>query len=189
MRRGKLIDTEKLIGQKNRADEAGEAPESFTMRESPYTILELAGMGLVALVIGLYLLTLRHVENADVLGWILTVAGGAGLLASVPMALYRIRVDGVGLRIGYGPVTTKTILWSDVRSVKVIRVGGDGKGKRIKPHWVVKEMGLYGEKGCLFHGSHTQKGFTYLVRAAARSEFPAEEVERFSLRDMAKGGL
>ena len=39
MRHGKLIDTEKLIGQKNREDEQGEAPERFTMRESPYTIL------------------------------------------------------------------------------------------------------------------------------------------------------
>lgn len=189
MRGGKLIDTEKLIGQKNRADEAGEAPESFTMRESPYTILELAGMGLVALVIGLYLLTLRHVENADVLGWILTVAGGTGLLASVPMALYCVRVDTVGLRIGYGPVTTKTILWSDIQSVKVIRIDGGGGGRLIKPHWEVKEMGLYGEHGCLFYGGHVTRGFTYLVAAAARLKLPAEEVVRFSLKDMFKGGL
>ena len=49
MRRGNLIDTEKLIGQKNREDEQGEAPERFTMRESPYTILEAVGGGLVSL--------------------------------------------------------------------------------------------------------------------------------------------
>ena len=184
-----LMDTEELIGRKNREDEAGEAPEEFVLRESPYSILEALGLGIVMLAIGLTLLTFRNVENADSVGWLATVVGVAALLIAIPIGLYRVRVDGVGLRIGYGPVTTKTILWSDVRSVKVIRVGGDGKGKRIKPHWVVKEMGLYGEKGCLFHGSHTQKDFTYLVRAAARSEFPAEEVERFSLRDMAKGGL
>ena len=187
MKRGQLIDTEELIGRKNRAAEEGEAPESFTMLEAPYTILELAGMGLVALVIGLYLLTLRHVENADVLGWILTVAGGASLLASVPTALYRVRVDTVGLQIGYGPVTTKTILWSDVHSVKVIRIDGGRGGRVIKPHWVVKEMGLYGDKGCLFHGTHTLKGFTYFVRTAARRELPAQEVERFPLKDRAKG--
>ena len=107
---------------------------------------------------------------------------------ALPLGLYRIRVDGIGLRIGYGPITTKTVLWRDVRSAKVIRASGDGKGKRIKSHWVVKEMGLYGDSGCLFHGSQTLRGFTYLVRTAARRELPAEEVERFSLKDMVKGG-
>ncbi len=184
-----LIDTEEIIGRKNREDETGEAPEEFVLRESPYSILEALGLGIVMLAIGLTLLTYRKVENADLVGWLATAVGVASLLVALPLGLYRIRVDGIGLRIGYGPITTKTVLWSDVRSVKVVRAGGDGKGKRIKSHWVVKEMGLYGDSGCLFHGSQTLRGFTYLVRAAARRELPAEEVERFSLKDMTKGGL
>ena len=84
-------------------------------------------------------------------------------------------------------ITTKTILWSDVHSVKVIRIDGGRGGRVIKPHWVVKEMGLYGDKGCLFHGTHTLKGFTYFVRTAAHRELPAQEVERFPLKDRAKG--
>ena len=187
MKRGQLIDTEELIGRKNRAAEEGEAPEEFVMRESPYTVLELVGLGIAVLVAGFIMLGLHGDEDADVLGWILTVLGIAAPLVAIPLALYRVRVDQVGLQIGYGPITTKTILWSDVRSVKVIRTDGGRTGKRIKPHWVVKEMGLYGENGCLFHCSHTLKGLTYLVRAAARLELPAEEVERFSLKDMTKG--
>ena len=187
MKRGQLIDTEELIGRKNRAAEEGEAPEEFVMRESPYTVLELVGLGIAVLVAGFIMLGLRGDEDADVLGWVLTVLGIAAPLVAIPLALYRVRVDQVGLQIGYGPITTKTILWSHVRSVKVIRTDGGRTGKRIKPHWVVKEMGLYGENGCLFHCSHTLKGLTYLVRAAARLELPAEEVERFSLKDMTKG--
>lgn len=189
MRRGRLIDTEALIGQKNRESEAGEAPERFTMRESPYAILEAVGMGVVSLAIGLFVLLYLNTENGDwdFVGWLGTVIGAATLLLACPLALYRVRVDTVGLRIGYGPVTTKTILWSDVKSVKVIRIGGGG-GRRIKLHWEVKEMGLYGHKGCVFHGAHTLKGLTYLVRAAARWELPCEVVTSFPLRDMFKGG-
>ena len=183
------FDTDDLIGKKNRENEAGEAPESFTLRESPYTILELAGLGLAALVVGLFLLSMTRVEDADMLGWILAAVGSASLLVVIPLTLYRVRVDAVGLHIGYGPVTTKTILWSDISSVKVIRTDGGKGGRRIKPHWVVKEMGLYGDHGCVFHGSHTLRGFTYLVAAAAHRKLPTEEVERFSLKDMAKGGL
>lgn len=188
MKRGKLIDTEELIGKKNRENEAGEAPETFTLRESPYAILELAGLGLAALAAGLFLLSMTHVEDADTLGWILAVVGSAALLVDIPLTLYRVRVDAVGLQLGYGPVTTKTILWSDVRSVKVVRTDDGGGGKRIKPHWEVKEMGLYGDRGCVFHGSHTLRGFTYLVAAAARRELPCEVVTSFPLRDMFKGG-
>ncbi len=186
MRNG--FDTDDLIGRKNREDEEGDAPEEFVMRESPYTVLEAVGLGFVSLAVGLFLLSSRNVENADFVGWLGTILGVALLLIAIPLALYRVRVDSVGLHIGYGPITTKTILWSDVRSVKVIHADGGRKGKRIKPHWVVKEMGLYGENGCLFHCSHTLKGLTYLVRAAARRELLAEEVERFSLKDMVKGG-
>lgn len=189
MKRGKLIDTEELIGKKNRADEQGEAPESFTMRESPYTIMETVGLGLVSLAIGLFVLSYPKIENGAFVGWLGTIIGAASLLLACPLALYRIRVDADGLRMSYGPITVKTVRWSDVSSVKVIRTDGGGSGKRIKPHWVVKEMGLYGERDCLFHGSHTLQGFTYLVTAAARRELPAEEVERFSLKDMTKGGL
>ena len=181
------FDTDDLIGRQNREDEQGEAPEEFVMRESPYTVLEAVGMGLVSLAIGLFVFSYRKIENADFVGWLGTILGVALLLIAIPLALYRVRVDSVGLHIGYGPITTKTVLWSDVRSVKVIRTDGGRTGKRIKPHWVVKEMGLYGENGCLFHCSHTLKGLTYLVCAAARLELPAEEVERFSLKDMTKG--
>ena len=189
MRHGKLIDTEKLIGQKNREDEQGEAPERFTMRESPYTILEAVGGGLVSLAVGLFVLSYPKIENGAFVGWMATVIGVAFLLLACPLALYRVRVDTVGLRIGYGPVTTKTILWRDIQSVKVIRIDGGGGGRLIKPHWEVKEMGLYGEHGCLFYGGHVTRGFTYLVAAAARLKLPAEEVVRFSLKDMFKGGM
>ncbi len=189
MRRGRLIDTEKLIGQKNRESEAGEAPESFTMRESPYAILEAVGMGLVSLAIGLFVLSYPKIENGAFVGWLGTVIGVAILLLAFPLALYRVRVDAVGLRIGYGFVTTKTILWSDIKSVKVIRIDGGRGGRLIKPHWEVKEMGFYGEHGCLFYGGHVTRGFTYLVAAAARLKLPAEEVVQFSLKDMFKGGL
>ena len=189
MRRGNLIDTEALIGQKNREDEQGEAPESFTMRESPYTILEAVGGGLVSLAIGLFVLSYPKIENGAFVGWLATILGVAFLLLACPLALYRVRVDTVSLQIGFGPITTGTILWSDVRSVKVIRTDGGRGGKRVKPHWEVKEMGLYGEHGCLFHAGHTTRCFTYLVAAAARLRLPAEEVEQFSLKDMFKGGL
>jgi hypothetical protein len=189
MRHGKLIDTEKLIGQKNREDEQGEAPERFTMRESPYTILEAVGGGLVSLAVGLFVLSYPKIENGAFVGWMATVIGVAFLLLACPLALYRVRVDTVSLQIGFGPITTGTILWSDVKSVKVIRIDGGRDGRFIKPHWEVKEMGLYGEHGCLFHGSHTTRGFTYLVAAAARLRLPAEEVEQFSLKDMFKAGF
>ncbi len=188
MKRGQLIDTEEIIGRKNREAEEGEAPEEFVMRESPLAILEATGTGLVSLAIGLFVLSYPEMENGGFVGWLATVLGVVFLLLVIPLALYRVRVDGVGLRIGYGPITTKTILWSDVRSVKVIRIGGGGGGRRIKPHWAVKEMGLYGDKGCLFHGTHTLKGLTYLVRAAARRELPCEVVTSFPLWDMFKGG-
>ena len=188
MRHGKLIDTEKLIGQKNREDEQGGAPERFTMRESPYTILEAVGGGLVSLAVGLFVLSYPKIENGAFVGWMATVIGVAFLLLACPLALYRVRVDTVSLQIGFGPITTGTILWSDVKSVKVIRTDGGRGGKRVKPHWVVKEMGLYGEHGCLFHGSHTLRGFTYLVAAAARRELPCEVVTSFPLRDLFKGG-
>ena len=185
MRNG--FDTDDLIGRQNREDEEGEAPEEFVMRESPYTVLESVGVGLVSLTISLFIFFYPKIEIGDSVGWLGTILGIALLLVAIPLALYRVRVDRIGLHIGYGTMTTKTILWSDVRSVKVIRTDGGRTGKRIKPHWVVKEMGLYGENGCLFHCSHTLKGLTYLVRAAARLELPAEEVERFSLKDMTKG--
>ena len=186
MRNG--FDTDDLIGRQNREDEEGEAPEEFVMREAPYTALELVGLGIAVLVAGFIMLGLHADEDADVLGWVLTVLGIAALLVAIPLALYRVRVDSIGLHIGYGTMTTKTILWSDVRSVKVIRTDGGRGGKRVKPHWVVKEMGLYGEHGCLFHGSHTLRGFTYLVAAAARRELPCEVVTSFPLRDLFKGG-
>ena len=80
MKRGQLIDTEELIGRKNRAAEEGEAPEEFVMRESPYTVLELVGLGIAVLVAGFIMLGLHADEDADVLGWVLTVLGIAALL-------------------------------------------------------------------------------------------------------------
>lgn len=182
------FDTDDLIGRKNREDEEGEAPETFVMRESPLTILEAVGMGLVTLAVGLFFLSHPEIENGAFVGWLATVIGAVCLLLAFPLALYRVRVDEAGLRIGYGFITTMTILWNDVSSVKVIRMDGIGRERRIKPHWEVKEMGLYGDKGCLFHGTHTMQGFTYLVRTAARLELPCEVVTSFPLKDMFKGG-
>lgn len=181
LKNGFEISTDDLIGRKNREDEEGEAPETFVMPESPLAILEAVGMGLVTLAVGLFFLSHPEIENGAFVGWLGTVIGAVCLLLTFPLALYRVRVDEAGPRIGYGFITTMTILWNDVSSVKVIRIDGIGRERRIKPYW---KWDSTGEKGCLFHGTHTMKGFTYLVRTAARLELPCEVVTSFPLKEI-----